>query len=399
MQQCDICIVGNGAVGKAAALGFAQAGHQVVLVGPSAAGPELHAESAYDTRVFALNHPAHQLLSQIKVWDALDASRIAAVSGMAVAGDVAPDSAHLNFDAYGARVETLAWIVEDANLNQALNAALKFAPNVRIIDAAATKLEVDAQSALLKLQNGEQIRCALLIGADGRQSWVRGQADIDIAYRPYGQRAVVTNFHCELPHHGVAHQWFSPELGIIALLPLPGERVSLVWSAPDNLAEVLMRESLTQLAQRLFEFSKEKLGRLSPLQPEAVQAFPLALIRAKQIIAPRIALIGDAAHVVHPLAGHGMNLGFADVADLMRVLAAREKQRDAGDPVVLARYARARAEDILLMQLATDGLQRVFATDFEPLRLARNLGMQLLDRVPFLKRRLISHAMGSRSGS
>jgi 2-polyprenylphenol 6-hydroxylase len=205
---------------------------------------------------------------------------------------------------------------------------------------------------------------------------------------------VVSNFTCEKPHHGVAYQWFTGEQGIVALLPLPNQQVSLVWSAPDPLADVLMRESVAQLAVRVSALCADKLGTLRPLDPPAVQALPLALVRPHAIVAPRVALVGDAAHVVHPLAGHGMNLGFADVAELLKTIAAREPQRGIGDARVLARYARARKEDVLLMQLATDGLARLFATNVEPLRIARNLGLNLLDKLPMLKRRLMAHAMG-----
>lgn len=391
-QHSDICIVGNGAVGKVAALGFAQAGHSVVLVRPAAAPAVPVAD--WDVRVYALNHVAQALLASVKVWDALDASRIAPVEAMSVNGDATAAAGHVGFDAYSARVGSLAWIVEDANLNQALDAALKFSPNVSIVSAATTQLRVDSNAARLQLDNGDEISSSLLIGADGGNSWVRGQSDIDIAYRPYGQRAVVSNFACQLPHKGVAHQWFTADEGVIALLPLPGERVSLVWSAPEALAEVLMQESPAQMAARLGQYCSTQLGQLTPLQPEVVKAFPLSLIRPQAITAPRVALVGDAAHVVHPLAGQGMNLGFADVAALLSTVAARESQRDCGDERVLARYARARKEEILLMQIATDGLERLFSIDFEPVRVVRNFGMNLVDKLPFLKRRLISHAMG-----
>jgi 2-polyprenyl-6-methoxyphenol hydroxylase-like FAD-dependent oxidoreductase len=135
------------------------------------------------------------------------------------------------------------------------------------------------------------------------------------------------------------------------------------------------------------------LGRLQPLQPEVVKAFPLSLIRPHAITAPRVALVGDAAHVIHPLAGHGMNLGFADVAGLLKAVTERGPH-DCGDASVLGRYARMRKEDIFLMQLATDGLERLFATDFEPVRVIRNIGLNLLDKLPVIKRRLMSHALG-----
>ncbi len=395
-HDSDVCIVGNGAIAKTTALGFAQAGHRVTLLVPESAPPApapQGTEQPWDVRVYALNHTAHTLLSSLKVWGALDASRVAPVESMVVNGD-GKQPGDLAFDAFGAHVGSLAWIVEDRNLNQALDAALKFAPNVHIVSGRATGLATDSYGATVTLDGGAVIASALVVGADGGQSWVRGQCDIGLDYRSYHQRAVVTNFACEKPHHGVAYQWFTGHEGIVALLPLPGNRVSLVWSAPDALADMLMRESLGEMAVRLAVLSEEKLGALRPLQPESVKEVPLALIRPHSIVAPRVALVGDAAHVVHPLAGHGMNLGFADVAQLLETVAAREAQRSIGDERVLARYARARKEDVLLMQLATDGLARLFGADLEPLRVVRNLGLNLLNKLPMLKRRLMAHAMG-----
>lgn len=392
-MQTDICIVGDGAIGKVAALGFAQSGLKVALLRPVRATPVKSSDDAWDVRVYAINHTAHALLSSAKVWDALDMSRVAPVDSMAVQGDGAHAGA-LGFDAYGARVGALAWIVEDSNLNQALDAALKFSSNVKMISGQATAIKLDAQAAHITLENGDMVSAELLVGADGGQSWVRAQCDIGFDYRSYGQRAVVTNFDCEKPHRGVAHQWFSAEDGIIALLPLPGNRVSLVWSAPDALADKLLKESMSQLAHRLSTYAHAELGALTPLHPEVAKSFPLSLIRPHAITAPRVALIGDAAHVVHPLAGHGMNLGFADVESLVRIVAERGEHRDCGDARVLARYARARKEDILLMQLATDGLARLFGTDIEPVRMVRNLGLNLVNHLPVLKRRLIGHALG-----
>lgn len=390
--QSDVCIIGDGAIGKAAALGFAQAGLKVTLLSPASAQAPA-ATDDWDVRVYAVNHIAHALLSSVKVWEALDASRVAPVDAMVVNGDGAA-AGELAFDAYGARVGALAWIVEDRNLNQALDAALKFASNVNVVRGRAIALQTNETAANVQLANGDTLSAELVVGADGGQSWVRSQCNIDFDYRPYGQRAIVSNFACEQPHHDVAYQWFSAAEGIIALLPLPGQRVSLVWSAPDALADILLRESLTQIAARLTQLAGAKLGSLVPLQPEAVKSFPLSLLRPHAITAPRVALIGDAAHVVHPLAGHGMNLGFADVAGLIKAVSERGPHRDSGDARVLSRYARSRKEDILLMQVTTDGLARLFGTDLEPLRVVRNFGLNLVNQLPVLKRRLIGHALG-----
>jgi len=394
VHDCDICIVGNGAVGKAAALGFAQAGLRVAVLCRSAAPTPVSAD--WDVRVFALNHVAHKLLSSLKVWDALDLQRVAPVTEMQVKGGNAPADGQLGFDAYGARSEELAWIVEDRNLNHALDTAMKFAQNLTLVTGQAKQMQWQSDAAVVMLEDGASIKASLVVGADGSQSWVRGQCDIGLDYRSYGQKGVVTNFECEKPHHGVAHQWFVEELGIIALLPLPGNRVSLVWSAPDTLADTLLREPLSALVARLEEYCMEVLGHLTPVLPEDMKAFPLTLMRPHSMIGQRVALIGDAAHVVHPLAGHGMNLGFGDVASLLELVKAREDHRDCGDARLLERYRRARKEEVFLMQMTTDGLARLFGSDLAPLRLARNVGLNLLNRLPVIKGKLISHAMGSK---
>lgn len=392
--RSEICIVGDGAVGKAAALGLAQAGLSVVLLRGGSISTSAGMTLDWDVRVFALNHIAHDLLDSLKVWGALDASRLAPVSAMQVHDAAETGNGKLEFDAYGAYINELAWIVEDKNLNQALDSALRFAPNIQFIEGHAEKLTVGAEFASIELTDARVIEAQLIIGADGAQSWVRGQADIGLDYRSYGQQGIVTNFACEKPHHGIARQWFVEGQGIIALLPLPGNQVSLVWSAPDLLAAELLREPLTSLADRLAVYAAKDLGNLTPLQPEVVKAFPLRLIRPHSMVAARVALIGDAAHAVHPLAGHGMNLGFGDVQALLKILSEREAHRDCGDARILARYRRARSEEVALMQLTTDSLARLFGSEFPAVRLMRSVGMNLLNQLPVLKRKLISHAMG-----
>lgn len=399
-SNCDICIIGNGAIGKAVALGFAQAGASVTLLDAldMSSGPAITSTpQQWDLRVYAINPLARALLTRLRVWNALDASRVTAVDAMVVEGDAGARAGRLEFDSYAARADALAWIVEDSNLNQALDNALKFAVNVRRVQGTATAMQCDAAAGVVTLADGGRIAAELIVGADGAQSWVRSQTGIDIDYRPYGQRAVVANFTCEKPHRGVARQWFSQTEGIVALLPLAGNRVSLVWSAPDALAATLLEESAEALAARVSAYCHESFGMLTPLDGAGAKAFTLAMLRPHAITAQRVALIGDAAHVVHPLAGQGMNLGFADVDALLQTVAERGAHRDRGDVRVLARYARERKESILLMHLATDGLQRLFATDIEPLRIVRNIGLDLVNRLPFLKRQLITRAMGNKT--
>lgn len=390
----DICVIGGGAVGKAGALALARAGLQVVLVAPSIEAAEFAALADWDLRVYALNHVSRRLLSSLKVWGAMDVSRIAAVDAMAVQGDDAGHPGRLGFDAFGARVDALAWIVEDQNLNRALDSALRFASNLRVVPASAVALHANAARASVTLDSGEVIDASLVVGADGAHSWVRTQADIGLDYRAYDQTAVVANFSTTQAHHGVASQWFLGADGIVALLPLPGQRVSLVWSAPEPLAGNLLREPPEQLCARLQALPGQSLGEFTMLPPEKPRSFPLRLIRATSPVAHRVALIGDAAHVVHPLAGQGMNLGFADIDALLAALSRRDQPADCGDARTLARYARSRKEEVWLMQLATDGLQRLYASELPAVKALRNLGMTAVDRLPFLKRRLMNHAFG-----
>lgn len=386
-MQCQIAVIGNGTVGKAAALGLAQAGLDVILVSPSTTPRPLHAD--WDRRVFALNHTARDLLTRLKVWDALDPQRIAPVESMHVTDE---GGATVQLDAYSAYRDEMAWIVEDQNLNHALDNALRFAANLRVVEGSCVAM--DADFSALTLHDGSTLQAELWVGADGAQSWLRNRAGIDLSYRSYQQRGVVCNFRCARAHHGVAMQWFTREQGIIALLPLPGQRVSLVWSAPDALASLLMQETTQQIAERLAACCAGQLGELTPLPPEQALAFPLRIIAPHRMVGPRLALVGDAAHVVHPLAGHGMNLGFGDVVALIETITQRETGRPCGDDAVLRRYARARKEPVLMMQLATDGLSRLFGTQLEPVRALRNFGMQVVNRAPFIKRQLIRQAMG-----
>ncbi|MGN6388301.1 MAG: FAD-dependent monooxygenase [Burkholderiaceae bacterium] len=390
----DVCVVGGGAVGKAAALGLARVGARVVLAG-GASAPAALSEGEWDARVYALNRAARELLASLKVWDAMDAARLAPVDRMVVEGGAGAEAGRLTFDADAARVDALAWIVEDANLNRALDAALAFSPDVRVVAAGATGLTLDADRATVQLTDGETIDAALVVGADGGNSWVRARCDIGLDLRRYGQTAVVANFHGARAHHGTAWQRFTGEEGIVALLPLPGDALSLVWSAPDALAESLMAMPAEALAERLTALAGDRFGTLRPLGAGTRRSFPLSLVRAHAMTAPRVALVGDAAHVIHPLAGQGMNLGFGDVAALIGAVAQRGPHRDCGDARVLGRYARARAEEVRLMQIATDGLERLFSVDAEPLRMLRAFGMNLIDSLPVVKRRLVAQALGT----
>ncbi len=385
----DVAVVGPGVAGLATALGLAQQGQKVALIGPRARIHQPSPAAPYDARIYALAPGSAALLERLGVWGRVDADRVCPVERMRVFGDAGDE---LTFDAYATTVERLATIVEESELARVLDAACDYQPAITRIDAAFQSLEPQASGAAgLQLADGRRVSVALLVGADGANSAVRAAAGINAELKPYLQTALVANFACERPHLNTAWQWFTDE-GIVALLPMPGNRVSLVWSAPDALAPQLLALDPAAFAERVTARARHVLGSLTLLGP--AHAFPLRLLTVRRLVGPSLALVGDAAHALHPLAGQGLNLGLQDVDTLLRVVGERESFRTCGDPVVLRRYERARAESIGLMRFTTDGLARLFAVDDPLLRGARNAGMAMVNRLGPLKSRLIRQALG-----
>lgn len=387
-KHIDVAVVGAGVAGLAAALGLAQQGLSVSLVGPRA---RMHARSEsapFDGRIYAVAPATVALLEQLSVWKRVDEARCTPVERMRVFGDRGDE---LTFDAYGATVERLATIVEESELLRVLDAACDFQPAIKRVDTAFDSYAIEGDATRVRLNDGAALAARLLIGADGAQSAVRAAAGLSASVTEYRQTAVVTNLACERAHLNTAWQWFTDE-GVVALLPLPGNHVSLVWSAPTSLAQQLAALEPCELAERVTERTAAVLGRLSPAGPAL--GFPLRLVVVSRMVAPRVALVGDAAHVVHPLAGQGLNLGLQDVGALLEVMRGREAFRDIGDTVLLRRYERNRAEPIALMRAATDGLARLFGMDDAFVRFIRNAGLAAVDRAGPLKNLLIRQALG-----
>ncbi|GLU34546.1 UbiH/UbiF family hydroxylase [Trinickia caryophylli] len=385
-QTFHVAVVGGGLIGKSAALALAQQGLRVALIAqPAAPRP---ADVPFDARIYALSASSQSLLERLRIWQALDHDRLAPVYDMRVYGDAL---AELHFSAFQAAVPQLAWIVESSLIEHALDAALRFQPQVAWFDSRARGLDVKPDVATLALASGQVIEADLIVGADGAHSWVRAQTGGEVERRDYRQTGVVANFKAAQPHGETAYQWFT-EREIVALLPLPRGHVSLVWSAQTDHARELLALEPAQLEAAVERATHGRLGALECVGP--AHGFPLALQRVERLIAPRVALVGDAAHLIHPLAGQGMNLGLRDVASLVEVLAAKEPFRDLGDPVLLRRYERSRREDIGALTLATDGLQRLFSLPGSLARTVRNAGMSLVGAQPLVKRLLVSAALG-----
>jgi len=311
------------------------------------------------------------------------------VHAMRVAGD--DGKARLDFDAYGAGVPALAWTVEDRLLHEALWRALEGLGRCEVVaPAQGDSLVTAAGRATLRLRDGRSLTAAIVVAADGASSFVRQQAGIAASSREYGQVALVANFECAKAHGNVARQWFQGG-PVLALLPLPGRQVSMIWSLPAEDAARLGSMDAEAFCRAVAEAAGGVLGRLSPLTPP--RSYPLRRLSAARMIAPRVALVGDAAHVVHPLAGQGLNLGLQDVRDLAALLGSPRGRRDAGDPGLLRAYERKRAEPILAMDLMVDGLFRLFAAQGKAVGAVRNGGLNLTDRLAVLKNLLIRQAM------
>lgn len=370
MQSYEVLIRGSGCVGRSLALALSAQGLRVALLGSVEASPA----QREDVRSYALNAASVRLLRDLKVWDTLPPEAICPVYDMVVHGD--QGGAVLEFSAWQQGVGELAFIVDAGALEQQLALALRYAPHVQVVDAP--------------------VPAELVALCEGRDSAHRAELGVKFERHSYGQYGLAARLLSDAPHQGVAWQWFrSPD--VLALLPIakPVQACSygLVWSLPEAQAQALLALCDADFEAALNAATGAAAGSLRLASPRS--AWPLALARADAVSGPGWALLGDAAHLVHPLAGQGLNLGLADVAALAQVLAAREPWRPLGDERLLRRYARARLAPNWAMGELTDGLLKVFASDKPAVRELRNRGLSALNAVPPLKRWLTARALGS----
>ena len=383
----DVVVIGGGLVGLSLVRALEGSGLTLALVEAQSPGAIPESDS-WDNRVYAVSPGCASFLERCGAWGSLPQERLTRVDAMRVYGDDA--GACLEFSAYDAGLRELAFVVESRRLQQALWEAVRNQVVQVFCPARWSALEFHDDHAALQLDDGSELRARLVVGADGSESRVRAAAGLAATPGEYGQLGVVANFSCERSHCGTAFQWFMRD-GVLALLPLPDARVSMVWSIEQERGRRLLALTAAELASEVELASRGALGGLRLISPAA--AFPLKLQRVAHFTKPRVALAGDAAHNVHPLAGQGVNLGFRDARELAKVLVERGPQRDCGDHALLRHYERARREDVAAMQLTTDGLQKLFNNDAVLLTRARNLGLELVNRQPWLKNFLVHHAV------
>jgi ubiquinone biosynthesis UbiH/UbiF/VisC/COQ6 family hydroxylase len=385
-MEFDIVIVGGGLAGLALAAALRRSSLSVALVESKA--PAFPA--GWDSRIYAISPANARFLEEVGAWGHLDAARMEAVRSMEIRGDA---GGRLDFTAYGSGVPELAWILESSLMQRELWETVKRQGNLTLLCPARPQaLAFEPDAAQLTLDDGRRLSARLVVAADGADSWTRAAAGIDVRFDPYDQLGVVANFAVEQPHRGTAFQWFRED-GVLAWLPLPGNRISMVWSAPEDHGRALMALDPARLCARVAEAGAYRLGALELITAQA--GFPLRLMRAPQAVAPRLALIGDAAHTIHPLSGHGINLGFQDAQVLANVLCDKPGPVDCGDLALLRRYERARKEEVVTLQTVTDTLHDLFRPATGPLVRMRNFGLNLTNALPVVKDLLVRYALAT----
>jgi len=401
IRTVDVVVVGGGITGKACALGLAQLGLQTIEIAPDLGENVPSPQGAqWGQRIYAFSPSTQKLLAHLQIWDAIDHSRLQAVRDMRIYGDRGEKNDQLHLSAFEAGTPQLAWIGESNLIEHTIDQASRFQNKLERINDVVEKIQVDADGSALHLKNGGGIRAQLVIAADGANSPIRNELGISASEESYKQSAVVANWFCDYPHLETAFQWFLPGGDIVAMLPLPGKQVSMVWStSPEHAADLLKLDQ----AQWLDQFSSVANGaiakQLGLLTLNSVPAaFPLRRIRAKRFIgpdaSPKVVLIGDAAHVMHPLAGQGLNLGLRDVAVLLHIVGKRESFRSLGDLALLRRYERQRQGDTSALLWVTDRLKKLFSASSSTERQLRNWGLGLVNKSHFIKQRLIERALG-----
>ncbi|HTN09549.1 MAG TPA: UbiH/UbiF/VisC/COQ6 family ubiquinone biosynthesis hydroxylase [Acetobacteraceae bacterium] len=402
-RDVQVCVVGAGPVGGALACRLASAGIATAIIDRAALPPMEHPD--FDGRAYAIAAGSRAVMQDSGLWDRLPYTP-GPITGIRVSDGKLGRPASplfLHFDAAEIGDAPFGWMVEARSLRMALNAHMADLPNLHLFAPAKAAVQRGPDTATIQIQGGPRITARLVIAADGRRSALREQAGIPVTHLPYDQTGIVCCIAHDVPHHGVALEHFLPG-GPFAQLPMAATEAApnvsapnvsaIVWTERTAMAAHIMRldepRFIAELARRL----GDHLGPLRLLGRR--WSYPLSAMLVQRYTAPRLALVGDAAHGIHPIAGQGLNLGFRDIAALANLLiAAHAGGEDLGAAALLRRYQAARRPDNLLMLAATDTLDRLFSNDIPPLRLARGLGIAAVHRIGPLKRMFMRRAMGA----
>ena len=388
----DILIIGGGMVGASLAAALGSLPLRVGLI--EAVEFESNAQPSYDDRSVTLAYGSKRIFESLGIWKQIETRGVTAIKRIHIS-----DRGRFGFtrlDAADAGFEALGYVVENRALGQALKAVLAQTRNLTLICPASVEevafADDTATVTLRRAGKQEMLSTRLVVAADGGQSLVRAKAGIEARRTDYHQTALVTTVTPELPHRAIAYERFTTS-GPLAFLPMSENRCAVVWTMASGDVEAVLAQDDTQFLAALQERFGTRLGRLLKLGKRV--AYPLALTKVSEHIRPRLVLIGNAAHTVHPVAGQGFNLGLRDVAVLAQVLSEAQRDgRDIGDLAVLADYAAWRRRDNLAISTFTDGLVRIFSNDLAPVSFARNLGLVAVDLFPPAKRALLRLSMG-----
>jgi 2-octaprenyl-6-methoxyphenol hydroxylase len=388
-KEVELLIAGGGLIGLSLAVACAGAGLEVAIVDP--ANPAAVLDIGFDGRCSAIAYGSHKVLEGLGLW-----SQIAATAEPILEIRVADDGAPLFLHYDHRELETgtpLGYIVENLVLRRALIERARALPGLLFLTSLAVdRVEASPLAMIAVLSDGQCLTCRLVAAADGQKSPLRQDAGIGTTEWRYRQTSIVTTVSHEHHPGGIAVEHFMPA-GPFAILPMSGNRSSIVWTEQSELAARLVGLPDAAFAAELTARFGDFLGAVVPIGPR--WTYPLGLMLADRYIARRLALVGEAAHVIHPIAGQGLNLGIRDVAALAElVIDTRRLGLDIGDDFLLDRYQRWRRFDALMLATVTDGLNRLFSNAIAPVRLARDLGFAMVHRLPPLKRLLMRDAMG-----
>ncbi len=395
----DVVIVGGGLVGLTLGIALAKAKLETIVI--DSLDPSTVVDAEFDGRVSAVAFASSRMFKALGLWPSLEdhaqpINDILVTDGTGRrAGDVGAASLmHLHFDHRELDTGPLGFLIENRHIRLAQQAVMADCPGLHVLaPAAVARVERNAQGVTAHLADGRALKARLCLAADGRRSRIREAAGIRTVGWGYQQMGIVTTVEHEQPHHGVAQEYFLPH-GPFAILPMTGNRASLVWTEGSDLAPDYMSLGDAAFAEEISHRFGPYLGAVKPVGPR--WSYPLAFHLAERFVDERLALVGDAAHGIHPIAGQGLNLGLRDIAALAEVLAdARRLGLDPGSATVLERYQQWRRFDTVALAAGTDVLTRLFSNDFGPMRMARDMGLAMVNAIGPARRLFMRHAGGA----